>query len=115
MIKQPSAEVWYDGECAVCRSARNWCESHDRAGRLTFRDYRTTDDRELPVPRSAVETSLWVRDPRGRLAGGFDGWRMILAELPSWRWLARLTGMPPLSWLGPPVYRVVARSRRALR
>jgi predicted DCC family thiol-disulfide oxidoreductase YuxK len=112
MTELRSAEVWYDGDCALCRASRAWCERRDRRGRLVFRDIRSADDRELPVARTAAEASMWVRDKRGRLVAGFDGWRVIMSELPGWRWLARLAGIPPFSWLGPPVYRIVARSRR---
>lgn len=112
MTEQYFAEVWYDGDCALCRASRDWCMERDRHGRLAFRDIRSVADRELPVPRSAAEASMWVRDERGRLVAGFEGWRLIMSELPGWGWLARLTGLPPLGWLGPLVYRLVARSRR---
>lgn len=115
MIEKQSAEVWYDGDCALCRASRHWCEERDRPpGRLVFRDIRSAHDDELPVARTAAEASMWVRDSRGRLAAGFDGWCMIMDELPGWRWLARLSRVPPFCWLGPPVYRLVARSRRLL-
>jgi len=57
---------------------------------------------------------MWVRDPSGRLNRGFAAWRRILAELPGWRWLALLSGAPPMRWLGPPIYALVARWRRHL-
>jgi predicted DCC family thiol-disulfide oxidoreductase YuxK len=112
MTEPHSAEIWYDGDCALCRASRAWCERRDRPGRLIFRDIRSASDQELPVARTAAEASMWVRDNRGRLVAGFDGWRVIMNDLPGWGWLARLTGIPPFSWLGPPVYRIVARSRR---
>jgi predicted DCC family thiol-disulfide oxidoreductase YuxK len=57
---------------------------------------------------------MWVRDPSGRLNRGFAAWRRILAELPGWRWLALLSGAPPMRWLGPSIYALVARWRRHL-
>jgi predicted DCC family thiol-disulfide oxidoreductase YuxK len=107
-------EVWYDGQCPVCRASRDWCAVRDPDGRLEFRDFRTAAEVELPVSRAAAEASMWVRGDDGALAAGFAGWRRILAELPGWRWLARVSGAPPLRWLGPPVYRLVARARTLL-
>lgn len=107
-------EVWYDGQCPLCRASRDWCAARDPDGRLEFRDLRSATEVELPVSPAAVKASMWVRGADGTLAGGFAGWRRILAELPGWRWLARVSGAPPLRWLGPPAYRVIARARRFL-
>jgi predicted DCC family thiol-disulfide oxidoreductase YuxK len=107
-------EVWYDGQCPVCRASRDWCAARDPEGRLEFRDVRAVAEAELPVSRADAEASMWVRDADGSLAAGFAGWRRILAELPRWRWLARVSGAAPLRWLGPPAYRLVARARRLL-
>lgn len=114
MHDEHATEVWYDGGCPLCRASRAWCEGRDRDGRLVFRDIRSVDDGKLPVDRAAAEASMWIVDPEGRLARGFSGWRAIMAQLPGWRWIARLTGVPPLRWLGPPVYRLVARLRHLL-
>jgi predicted DCC family thiol-disulfide oxidoreductase YuxK len=107
-------EVWFDGSCALCRRSRAWCEARDRHRRFSFRDFRAVADGELPVPRARLESAMWVRTHDGALHRGYEGWRQILAELPRWRWLARLTGLPPLRWLGPVVYGLFARRRRHL-
>ena len=57
---------------------------------------------------------LWVRDDSGRLREGFAAWRVIMTELPGWRWLAKLVAAPPLCWLGPPIYRMIAKNRSRL-
>jgi predicted DCC family thiol-disulfide oxidoreductase YuxK len=107
-------EVWYDGQCPLCRASRDWCATRDPEGRLEFRDFRAAAELELPVSRAAAEASMWVRGADGALSGGFAGWRRILAELPGWRWLALVSGAPPLRWLGPPAYRLVAHARALL-
>jgi hypothetical protein len=78
---------------------------------LKFIDFRALSDDELPVSRRELESSMWVQSADGRLVGGYDGWRQLLTVAPRWRWLARLSGMPPFRWLGPPLYRLVARVR----
>jgi predicted DCC family thiol-disulfide oxidoreductase YuxK len=108
-------QVWYDGRCPLCRASRDWCAARDSDGRLEFRDFgAATDAEELPVTPADAEASMWVLGADGALAAGFAGWRRILAELPGWRWLARVSGAPPLRWLGPPLYRLVARARTLL-
>ncbi len=113
-MRSRSLEVWYDGQCPLCRASRDWCMARDPEARLVFRDLTTAAEAELPVLRAAAEASMWVRGADGTLAGGFEGWRRIMAELPGWRWLARLTGVAPIRWLAPPVYRLIARARRML-
>jgi predicted DCC family thiol-disulfide oxidoreductase YuxK len=107
-------EVWMDGECGVCRASQAWCELRDTDGRMQFRDFRTADAEQLPVSRDEHESSMWVRGADGRMLRGFEAWRLIMASLPGWRWLAMLTGLPPLRWLGEPLYRLVARNRHRL-
>jgi predicted DCC family thiol-disulfide oxidoreductase YuxK len=107
-------EVWIDGDCGLCQRSRSWCELRDNGDRVRFKDFRSTADSELPVARGDLEASMWVRDPSGRLFDGFAAWRMIMNELPGWRWLARLASTPPLMWLGPPLYRVIAKNRHRL-
>lgn len=108
-------EVWMDGECPVCRSSQRFCEKRDSDGRLRFQDFRATADADLPLDRVAHETSMWVRDGNGTLLEGFAAWRRIMAELPRWRWLAVLSGFAPIRWIGPTLYRLVAKFRFGLR
>jgi predicted DCC family thiol-disulfide oxidoreductase YuxK len=104
-----------DGDCGLCRASQGWCELRDPGERLRFRDFRGADPAELPVARAEHEATMWVRDPGGALHRGFAAWRLIMAALPGWRWLAALTGLPPFRWLGEPLYRLIARNRRRLR
>jgi predicted DCC family thiol-disulfide oxidoreductase YuxK len=108
-------EVWTDGDCVVCRSSRQFCEKQDPEGRLRFQDFRVAADADLPLDRAAHETSMWVRDGDGKLMEGFAAWRRIMAELPRWRWLAALSGVAPIRWIGPTLYRLVAKFRFGLR
>jgi len=114
MVRSRTLEVWYDGQCPLCRASRDWCAARDPEGRLEFRDISTASEAELPVARATAEVSMWVRGADGTLSGGFAGWRRILAELPRWRWLARVAGVPPVRWVGPLAYRLIARARRLL-
>jgi predicted DCC family thiol-disulfide oxidoreductase YuxK len=101
-----------DGECSLCQKSRAWTETRDWDGRLRFIDFRAGTRDELPLTREDHETSMWVRDREGVLLEGFDAWRRIMAEIPGWRWLARLASLPPFTLIGPPLYRLIAANRR---
>lgn len=106
--------VWMDGNCSVCRASQTWCEVRDEGDLMCFRDFRAADENTLPLSREDHEASMWVRDGDGRLHRGFAAWRLIMATLPGWRWLATLTGLPPFRWLGEPCYRLIANNRHRI-
>ena len=108
-------EVWMDGECSLCQTSRSWCEVRDDQDRLRFADFRSQADDHLPVERSQLEGSMWIRNADGTLYSGFEAWRRIMSELPGWGWLVWLTGLPPMRWIGPKVYALIARNRHRLR
>jgi len=110
----PPLDVWMDGDCTLCQTSQRWCELRDSAHRFRFIDFRQTADNELPVTRKHHEGSMWVRDGDGTLLEGFAAWRRIMAELPRWKWLARLASLPPFTLLGPPLYRMIAGNRHRL-
>lgn len=104
-------DVWLDGDCSLCRRSKTWCEERDQDRKLRFHDFRSAPDHVLPMPRSLLEASMWVCRSDGLRREGFDAWREILSRLPRWRWFAALARLPPAAWIGPPLYRLVARIR----
>jgi predicted DCC family thiol-disulfide oxidoreductase YuxK len=114
MSRNSEIEVWTDGDCALCQRSRRWVERRDERGVILIRDFRSASDAQLPVPRSRVEAELVAHSSDGRIYCGFGAWRRIIAKVPRWRWLAPVLGIPPLSWLGTMVYRLVARYRHRL-
>jgi predicted DCC family thiol-disulfide oxidoreductase YuxK len=105
-------DVWIDGDCELCQRSRAWCEDHDVEGRVRFNDFRSVGVSALPKAYEDHEASMWVRDGNGELLEGFAAWRRIMADLPGWKWLARIASLPPLTLIGPPLYRLVAANRR---
>ena len=114
MKTSETLDVWMDGDCHVCQRSQRWCEQRDPEGRVQFHDFRILDDRSIPVARRDLGESMWVRDGDGHLLAGFHAWQRIIAEFPGWRWLARLSALPPVSWVGPTLYRLIARNRHRL-
>jgi len=108
-------EVYYDGSCAFCKASREWAEKRDADGVLRFCDGAdpAAADRLLVEPERLAREMI-VRLPGGRVVGGFDAALAVLGALPHWHLLAAILALPPLRWLGPPVYRMVARHRHRL-
>jgi predicted DCC family thiol-disulfide oxidoreductase YuxK len=104
--------VWYDGACGLCRNARAWTQAQQGADQVVFRDLNLEPETCLPVPRERLAEQMWVRSSDGELRAGWEACTLVLARLPAWRWLARLAALPPLGWLGPRLYGLVARARR---
>jgi predicted DCC family thiol-disulfide oxidoreductase YuxK len=112
---QATVEVYYDGHCALCRASKEWAHRRDRDGRLRFLDFNDSAlVTELPVAPAELTSQMWVREGDGRLTAGFSGWLAVLRVLPRWRWVSSVLALPPLRWLGPPLYRFVARNRNRL-
>ncbi len=113
--RRPAIEVFFDGECRLCRASRDWAERRDPDGRLAFRDLNDpVAAASLPVPHENLREEMWVRLPGGTLASGFSGWLAVLRVLPRWRLVAAIIALPPLRWVGPIIYRIVARHRQLL-
>jgi predicted DCC family thiol-disulfide oxidoreductase YuxK len=113
VAERKTIEVYYDGECGLCVGSRNWAEHRDAADRLAFKDLNDPSER-FPVPREQLREAMWVRLANGRLESGFRAWLEILRALPGWRLMASALRLPPFRWLGPPIYRLVARHRHLL-
>ena len=113
--KTTRLDVWMDGDCPLCQNSQAWCERRDTTGRLRFKDFRRAEPDELPMDRQAHEASLWAQDSDGRMFEGFAAWKRILAEMPGWKWLARLASLPPFTLIGPTMYRWIANHRQVLR
>ncbi|MCW8985300.1 MAG: DUF393 domain-containing protein [Thermoanaerobaculales bacterium] len=108
---QQRLDVWMDGSCRLCQGSRAWCETRDRDGRVRFIDFRATSGSELPLTPEDHRSTMWVRDSDGVLLDGFAAWRRIMAEIPGWRWVARLASLPPFALIGPHLYRLIASNR----
>src|SRR4051794_1699536 len=102
--------IYHDGTCGFCLWSQSKAKRWDRDERLEFRDYNVHGD-ETPFPREQLSSRMHAQTPDGRWHVGFFAWLEILKVLPRWRWLARLLRVPPLRWLGPPLYALVANNR----
>lgn len=108
--------VFTDGRCPLCRGMRSSIEPLDRHGCLIFLDCTDPENQgRIAVPPETLLEEMHVQAPDGRISRGFHAWLCVLRVLPMpWRIVGFGLAVPPLSWLGPPVYRWIARYRYKL-
>lgn len=113
-MQDPSRlEIFTDGSCPFCQWIRQKVEPFDSHHRLIFLDYHDPAALKRAAPRTEANLSreIFVRNGRGEWQSGFSAWVQILEELPRLRWLAFLFSAAPMKWIGPVIYRWIARNR----
>ena len=108
--------VFYDAQCRLCARSRRTIERLKPTAAVTFVDVQ--DPVAMgPFPmvdRAAGLRQMFVLDPSGRLAGGYDGFVALLPALRLLRPLRGVMKLSPVSAVGRRVYAWVARNRYRL-
>jgi predicted DCC family thiol-disulfide oxidoreductase YuxK len=105
--------VYYDGECKFCATSVGLLKD-DGEDSAEYKPYQDTQDLPEGLTPQSAENQLWLVMPDGRKYGGFFAVRRLAWRKP-WMWpIALLLWLPGMDWLGPKVYRWVARNRRKL-
>ena len=110
----PTPTLVFDGDCAFCTSAVGVARRVLPTG-VTVVAWQFADLAALGVTAErAQQEVLWV-DGDGAVSGGAAAVTRLLraAGLP-WSVLGVLISLPPLRWVAPPVYRLVAANRHRL-
>lgn len=108
------ATLVYDGDCAVCTLSVGWI------ARLRLADSRVVAWQHADLPalgltQAQCENELQWVGPDGRVDGGAQAVaRLLLASGVPWVLAGALLRVPPFSWLGAALYRLVADNRQRL-
>jgi predicted DCC family thiol-disulfide oxidoreductase YuxK len=114
-MPQPTFDIFMDGSCSFCRWIWSKIEPYDSNSKLKFLDYNDPAvAAQAPFPRAALDSEMHVRTPDGNWFQGFGAWVVLLRALPRLEWLGRISGMPPVRWIGPALYAFIARHRYRL-
>jgi len=108
--------VFYDAQCRLCARSRRTIERLKPTADVTFVDVQDPAAME-PFPmvdRAAGLRQMFVLDPGGRLAGGYDGFVSLLPALRLLRPLRHVMKLSPVRAVGRRVYAWVARNRYRL-
>ncbi|MEQ8602488.1 MAG: DUF393 domain-containing protein [Marivibrio sp.] len=100
----------YHGACPVCGREVSHYQRYagERALPLGWED--VSDGRAAPlmeahgIDREAAKKRLHVVTPDGRLLSGVDAFQALWAEMPRYRWLAKLVGLPIVKPIARLVY-----------
>jgi predicted DCC family thiol-disulfide oxidoreductase YuxK len=108
----------FDGDCAFCSASACWVEGKWPPGAARLVPAQSLSDAELEslgLSRDDVRRAAWwVEAGRGRDGGHLAIARSLAAARGGWRVVGRALLLPPLRWLGPPAYALVARNRHRL-
>jgi predicted DCC family thiol-disulfide oxidoreductase YuxK len=109
-----TATFVFDGDCAFCSSSARFIERRIPTSARVV-PWQRTDLAALGLTAEVCEEAVqWVA-PDGAVSAGVPAIGRLLVDAGSfWRPLGWLLLVPPLSWLGPPVYRLIARNRDRL-
>jgi predicted DCC family thiol-disulfide oxidoreductase YuxK len=111
--RSESLVALYDGLCLICRGSRAFIMRLDRGGRVAFADVRDPAVVARHAPAIAQEALLGEMHvlAEGRVLSGFHAVRRLLRAVPLAWPLWALLSLPGMNWLGPRLYRAVARRR----
>jgi predicted DCC family thiol-disulfide oxidoreductase YuxK len=106
MQQEPPLEIYYDGACPLCRREIGHYQRLEACGPVRWVDVAAADT-ALPdgVTREGALARFHARLPDGRLVSGAGAFIELWAQMPGWRWLARVLRVPPLPWVAERAYR----------
>lgn len=115
MGSQPGPTLIFDGDCGFCTTTANWIGRRLPAGAEVvpwqFRD----DLDQLGLTVDDVNEKVWWIDDGGALHGGHHAIGQALISAGGvWRLLGHISLIPPISWVGALVYRVISANRHRM-
>jgi predicted DCC family thiol-disulfide oxidoreductase YuxK len=111
----PSFEVFFDGDCPLCRREIAFLARRDRHQRLSFTNIADPafDAAAHGLTRAEFMAQIRGRVPGGELIAGVEVFRQLYSAV-GFGWLVRVTRMPGIAWLLDRGYAWFARNRLRL-
>lgn len=108
-------EVFFDGDCPLCRREINWLRKRDRNRKVRFTDISATEFDPTSTGKSFDELMARIhgRIPSGQLIEGVEVFRKLYAAV-GLGWLVAPTRLPGIRQLLDLGYRFFARYRLRL-
>ncbi len=109
-----TATFVFDGDCSFCSVCARFIERRIPTSARVL-PWQFADLAALGLTEEQCEDGVqWVA-PDGAVSSGVPAIGRLLVDAGSiWRPLGWLLLVPPLSWIGPPIYRLIARNRDKL-
>jgi len=106
----------YDGECPLCRTARDWVLEKSPSGSVEALACQSPERKQrFPnMEETQCMEAMQLVLPDGHILSGEKALPNLLALLKGWRWLASLLNWPLVRNVSPIIYRLIAKNRIAL-
>lgn len=108
--------VLYDGACPLCRREISVYRDLPSDQPVHFAD---VSNAAQPLPVGTTQAQLMARfhvlSAQGELLSGAQAFLALWAQLPGWRWLAKLGRLPGAAWAMERAYRGFLRLRPTLQ
>lgn len=108
----------FDGRCVICNTTRCIVQALDWRKQVAFMDLHAGDSvaRRYPLLNTAsLMGEIHVIADDGRVYAGFNGTRRLMKAVPVLWPLWALMHMPIVrGWVGPALYRFIARNRYSI-
>ena len=104
----------YDGKCPFCQNSVQILKVIDFFRILTYVDLHEIQDFKALHPQLTKElalSQLYLLEPNGKIYGGFDVFRRICFLMPLLYPVILIAYFPGMRWIGPFVYRLIAKNR----
>ncbi len=93
--EKPKTTAFYDGACPLCRAEIAYYRRQDKEGAVCFVDVAQSD---APTPEGVTQAQALQRfhvlGNDGQIRSGAAAFVSIWAQLPGWRWAARIAAVP---------------------
>ena len=89
-------KVYFDGKCALCSKEINYYQRIVPEGVFEWLDIATDPSllEGLGISHREALKRLHVQDSAGTIKTGINAFQVIWEQLPNWRILGRITGVP---------------------
>jgi predicted DCC family thiol-disulfide oxidoreductase YuxK len=108
----------FDGRCVICNTTRRIVQALDWRKQVTFMDLHDGDSvtRRYPsLDTASLMGEIHVVADGGRVYAGFNGTRRLMKAAPLLLPLWALMHLPVVrGWIGPAIYRFIARNRYSI-
>jgi predicted DCC family thiol-disulfide oxidoreductase YuxK len=108
-------QIFYDGDCPLCRREIEWVRRRDIHRRIMLTDIANSsfDAAEFGKTSNELMAKIHGRFPDGRWTVGPETIRVLYGEL-GWGWAVQWTGWPVIRHVFDGLYRVFAANRLRL-
>ena len=103
-----NTRVLYNADCPVCRFEIDHYADYSKARSLPlrFEDLNTTDLAHWGISRDQAAGRLYLQRD-GELLSGIPAFLVLWSEMPRYRWLARIVGLPGIRQCAMLVYDII--------